>query len=126
MEKKGAMEAADAPQEGNGAGEQVQATLERAVSMEPDTAEEVVWAAASSEGYNEVVDMPDESVREGPPYLADSVLGREVQQDAGSDQVVEITAAEGGGLLENSQSCDRNWRESREDEPEARAEDQHA
>ena len=118
MEKKVAREAADGPQGGNAAGEQVQATLEGVVSMEPDTAEEVVWAAARSEGYNEVVDMPDESFRGDPPYLADSVLGRETQQGAGNDQVVEIPAVEGDGLLENSKSRDRNGVESREDEPE--------
>ena len=42
MERKGAREAAGAPQGGNGAGEHVQTTLEEVVSMEPDTAEEVV------------------------------------------------------------------------------------
>lgn len=78
MERKGAREAADAPQGGNGAGEQVQAALKGVVSMESDTAKEVVWVAARSEGYNEVVDMPDESVSGDPPYLADSALDREV------------------------------------------------
>jgi len=108
MEKNGAREAADAPQGGNGAGEQAQTTLEGMVSKEPDPAEKVVWVAAKSEGYNEVVDMPDESVSGDPPYLADSALEREVQQGAGSDDVVDIPAAEGGGLFENAQSCDRN------------------
>lgn len=108
------MPAADAPQEGNGAGEQVQATLEGVVLMEPDTVEEVVWVAARSEGYNEVVDVPDESVSGDPPYLADSALEREVQQGAGSDDVVDIPAAEGGGLFDNAHSCDRNGGESRD------------
>lgn len=121
MERKGAREAADAPQGGNGAGEQVQATLEGVVLMEPDTAEEVVWVAARSEGYNEVVDVPDESVSGDPPYLADSALEREVQQGAGSDDVVDIPAAEGGGLFDNAHSCDRNEGESR-DEPEVEEE----
>lgn len=31
---------------------------------------------------------------------------------------MDIPAAEGGGLFENAQSCDRNGGESREDEPE--------
>ena len=50
MKRKGAREAAGAPQGENGAGEQVQTTLE---GVEPDTAEEVVWVAARSEGYNQ-------------------------------------------------------------------------
>ena len=86
--------------------------------MEPDPAEEVAWVAARSEGYNEVVDMPDESVSGDLLYLADSVLGREVQQVAGSDHVVDILAAEGGGLLENAQGCCRNGGENSEDEHE--------
>ncbi|PFX29467.1 hypothetical protein AWC38_SpisGene5768 [Stylophora pistillata] len=86
MEKKGAREAADAPQGGNGVGEQVQATLEGVVSMEPDTTEEVVWAAARSEGYNEVVDMPNENVRGDPLYLLDSVLGEKF------NRVLEVTS----------------------------------
>ena len=66
--------------------------------------------------------MPDESVSGDPPYLADSALEREVQQGAGSDDVVDIPAAEGGGLFENAQSCDRNGGESIEDEPEVEEE----
>lgn len=38
MEETVAREAVDAPQGGNGAGEQVQTTLEGKVSMEPDNA----------------------------------------------------------------------------------------
>ena len=108
MAKKGDMEAVDLPQGGNGAGEQVQTTLEGVLSVESDTAEEVVWVAAGSEGYNVVVDMPDESVSGDPFHRADSALGREVQQGAGSDHVVDIPATEGGGLLENAQGCWRN------------------
>ena len=116
MERKGAKEAADAPQEGNGAGEQVWAIL-GVVSMAPDTAEEVVWVAARSEGYKDVVDMPDKSISGDLPQIADSALEREVQQGAGSDNVVDILAADGGGLFEN-ESCDRNGGDRREDEPE--------
>lgn len=76
-EEMSAKEAVDAPQGGKGAGEQIQTALEEVVSMEPDTAtsgieEEVVSAAAESEGYNEDVDMPDESTSRVPPFLADS------------------------------------------------------
>jgi len=35
---------------------------------------------------------------------------------------VDIPAAEGGGLFENAQSCDRNGGESIEDEPEVEEE----
>lgn len=122
MEREGAREAADAPKGGSGAGQQVQATLDGVVSMEPDTAEKVVWVAGRREGYNEVVDMPDESNSRDRPYLVDSALGREVQQDAGSDDVVDIPAAEGGGLFENVQSSDKNGGESSKDEPEVKEE----
>ena len=127
MEKKGAREAADTPQGENGAVEQLQATMEEVVSMEPDTAtsgteKEGVWVAARSERYNEAVDMPDESVSGDLPHLADSALDREVQQGAGSDHVVDIPAAEGGGLLENAQGCCRNGGESDGDEPEVKEE----
>jgi len=49
-------------------------------------------------------------------------IEREVQQGAGSDNVVDIPAAEGGGLFKNAQSCDRNGGESRADEPEVEEE----
>ena len=65
--------------------------------------------------YNEVVDMPDENACGDPPYLADSASGREVQRSAGSGHVKDIPAAEGGGLLENTQGCCRNEGENRED-----------
>ena len=98
-EEMGAKEAVDAPQGGKGTGEQIQTTLEEVVSMEPDTAtigteEEVVSAAAESEGYNEVVDMPDESTSKVPPFLADSASDREVEQGA-RYQVVDIPADAG-------------------------------
>jgi len=66
--------------------------------------------------------MPHESVSGHLPYLDDSALDRKVQQGAGSDDVVDIPAAEGSGLFENTQSCDRNGEESREDEPEVEEE----
>lgn len=122
--------------------------------MEPDTVtsgteEEVVSAAARSEGYNDVVEMPDKIASEDPSYVADSASGREIEQDAesdrgstsmnpsyladsasdrkieqgaGSDHVVDIPAAEGGGLLEDAQVCYRNGGESKEDEDEVEEE----
>jgi len=83
-EEMSAKEAVDAPQGGKGAGEQIQTALEEVVSTEPDTAtsrieEEVVSAAAESEGYNEVVDMPEESTSGVLPFLADSAADREVE-----------------------------------------------
>lgn len=127
MEETGAREVVDAPQGGNGAGEQVQTTLEEVVSMEPDTAtsgteKEVVWVTARSEGYNEIVDTLEESASGDPSYLADSASDREVEQGAGSDHVVDIPAAEGGGLLDNAQGCYRNGGENREDEHEVEEE----
>lgn len=127
MEETGAREVVDAPQGGNGAGEQVQTTLEEVVSMEPDTAtsgteKEVFWVTARSEGYNEIVDTLEESASGDPSYLADSASDREVEQGAGSDHVVDIPAAEGGGLLDNAQGCYRNGGENREDEHEVEEE----
>ena len=122
MEETGAVEAVDAPRRGIGDGEQVQTTLEGVVSMEPDTVtsgteEEVVWAAATrSEGYNKVVDVPDEIASGDPSYLADSASDREMEQGAGSDHLVDIPDSEGGGLLEDAHVCYRNGGESREDE----------
>ena len=77
MEETGAKEAVDAPVGGNAAGEQVQTASEKVVSMEPDTAtsgseEEVVRVAARNKGYNEVVDMPDDSASADPSYLTES------------------------------------------------------
>ena len=155
MEEMGAVEAVDTPRRGIGDGEQVQTTLEGVVSMKPDTVtsgteEEVVWATATrSEGYNKVVDMPDEIASGDPSYLADSALDREIVQDAesdreiasgdpsyladsapdremeqgaGSDHVVDKPASEGGGLLEDAHVCYRNGGESREDEDEVEEE----
>lgn len=90
MEETGIGKAVDAPQGGNRDGEQVQTTLEGVVSMEPDTAtsgteEEVVWFAARSKGYKEVVDMPDESASGDLSYLADSASERAIEQGVGSD-----------------------------------------
>lgn len=90
------------------------------------TAYTAIREGASSPRYskkcaNEVVDVPDESASGDPPYLADSALEREVQQGAGSDDVVDIPAAEGGGMFDNAHSWDRNGGESR-DEPEVEEE----
>ena len=127
MEETGAKEAVDAPVGGNGAGEQVQTASEEVVSMEPDiatsgTEEEAVWVAARSEGYNEVVDMPDESASGDPPYLTESASDGEVEQGAGSDHVVDKPAAEGGGLLDDTQGCCRNGEENKEHEQEVEEE----
>ena len=123
MEETGAKELVDAPVGGKGAGEQVQTASEEVVSMEPDTAAsgtvgEVLWVAVRSEVYNVVVDMPDESASGDPSYLAESASDREVKQGAGSDRVVDIPAAEGGGLLDDAQGCYRNEGENREHEQE--------
>ena len=147
-EETGARGAVDAQQGGNGAGEQVQTTLEGVASMEPDTVtsgteEEVVWSVARSEGYNQVVDRPDERASGDPSYIADSASGREIEQgaesdresasrdpfyitdstsdseieqDAGSDHVVDIPAAE------NAQGCSMSGGEDREDEDEVEEE----
>ena len=120
-EETGARGAVDAQQGGNGAGEQVQTTLEGVASMEPDTVtsgteEEVVWSEARSEGYNQVVDRPDESASRDPFYITDSTSDREIEQDAGSDHVVDIPAAE------NAQGCSMSGGEGREDEDEVEEE----
>lgn len=46
--------------------------------MEFDIAEKVVWVVGRREGYNEVVDMLDESNSRDSFYFVDFVLGREV------------------------------------------------
>lgn len=92
MEETGARDAVDAPQGGNKTGEQIQTSLEGVVSMEPDT--------ATSGTEDKVVDMPDESSSGDPSYLADSASDRAIEQGAGSDHVVDITAAEAVELLE--------------------------
>lgn len=89
--------------------------------MEPVTAtsgteEEVVGVTAKSEGYNEVVDMPEESTSRDPSYLADSASGRAIEQGTGSDHVVDLLATEAGELLENAQGCYRNGGKNRKDE----------
>ena len=127
MEETGSKEAVDVPVGGNGIGEQVKTASEEVVSMEPDiatsgTEEEVVWVAARSEGYNEVVDMPDESASGDPSYLGESASDREVEQGPGSDHPVDIPAAEGGGLLDDAQGCCRNGGENKEHEQEVEEE----
>lgn len=77
MEETGTTEAVNTPQGGNRTGKQVQTSLGM-VSIELVTAtsgteEEVVGVAVTSDGYNEVVDMPDESTSGDPSYLAVSV-----------------------------------------------------
>ncbi len=103
----------EAQQGGHGAGEQVQTTLEGVLSMEPytvtsGTEEEVVLAAATSDRYNQVVDMPEKSRSGDPSYLADSASDREIEQGAGSDDKVDIPAAGGSGQAENTQGCYMN------------------
>lgn len=43
------------------------------VTATSGTEEEVVGVAVTSDGYNEIVDMPDESTSGDPSYLAVSV-----------------------------------------------------
>ena len=62
--------------------------------------------------------MPDESASGDPSYLAESASDRKVEQGAGSDHVVDMPAAERGGLLDDAQGCYRNGGENREHEQE--------
>ena len=125
IEEPAAGESVDAPQGGSEECEQVPPACGEVESTDPDTVtggaeEEFIGVAARVELFDEVVDVPDES--EYRSCFADTVSVGEIEQDGGHDQVVDMLATEGSGLLEDVKNGHISGEEKREHEQEAEEE----
>lgn len=115
----------DVPQGGSNKCEQVPPVYGEVESMEPDTVtggakEEAIGVAARDKLFGEVFDVADKS--EYRSSFADTVLVGEIEQGGGHDQVADMPATKGGGLLEDVQNGHTSMKEEREDEQEAEEE----